>query len=220
MQQALYFLCLLLLAVVGVLGNTVKEPSTGQQFPTSASGLTLAGVGVRAKGPIKVYAAAYYVNKNDVVGKCKGLKCKSAADLLKSSKFKDVLVEGSRRVTIKMARTMGADTFSTAFTSSFKPRMNGKDDKALDSLKSILAKGFGDKQIKSGTEVVFDVSAGRWLTASINGKKAGTVTSPAICKAALLVYCDEKVRSYTHTQPLRHARCTIINARTPLTRTN
>ena len=163
-------------------------------FPLSRGfGLALSGEGVRSKGPIKVYTAALYFDKNAVISAIKkiaSLKGKSASELASSRQFEDAIINGNfaKHVVLKMSRNVSGKTMAEAIGDSVKPRMQGKDSKQLLDFQNILLSSLKDGA-KTGMILSFEGTSS--LTVKIDGNKKGEVRSPTLCKAFLDVYCGK-----------------------------
>ena len=126
-------------------------------FVWTYRGLTLAGVGVRAKkiGPVsaKVYAAGFYVEKPSASALLKALAqdSKSIEDLAKNKQFEDTLAKGNfkKSIVLKMARTVGSDTMVSALADALKPRINIGSSSALQKFESILLAGLKEGGAKN-----------------------------------------------------------------------
>jgi len=90
----------------------VLEKSTGFDFPATSRVGKLRSLGVRKKGPIKVYGVGMYEN----FAKDKGF-------------------------ILKMAMGVGAGKMTNALVDAVKPRLPAKDVAALDDFKALLLKG-------------------------------------------------------------------------------
>ena len=64
------FSALICFLVVAVLTSARKEPASGLSFGDTCGSLDLAGVGIRKKGPIKVYAVALFADKAACKNEC------------------------------------------------------------------------------------------------------------------------------------------------------
>ncbi|KAJ1458012.1 hypothetical protein M885DRAFT_514578 [Pelagophyceae sp. CCMP2097] len=100
-------LFLALLAAAGAL----KERSTGFDFPQKSGLGSLRSLGVRKKGPIKVYAVGLY--ENNFSGKA---------------------------FVLRMAMGVSAAKMTGALVDAVRPRLSG-DAKALDDFAALLTKG-------------------------------------------------------------------------------
>jgi hypothetical protein len=91
-------LLIALILVVACIAATVKEPSSGHSYNKKDRFNDLVGTGIRIKqiGPIKakVYSTGLYASKGALIGKCKGIKCKSASELSKSKVFQSAFIKG------------------------------------------------------------------------------------------------------------------------------
>lgn len=152
------------------------------------SSLTLAGEGIRSKGPIKVYSCGLYFDKNAVIKSVSSLKGKTASELLNSRDFENALINGNfnKNVILKMLRNVSGKTMATALSDSVKPKMSGKDSKQLNELTELLLTSLKDGA-KTGMVLSFEGTSSS-LTVKVNGNKKGSIYSPTLCKAFIDVY--------------------------------
>ena len=93
--------------------QAILEPSTGFDFPGTSSRLgKLRSLGVRKKGPIKVYGVGLYEN------------------FVKDKGFM-----------LKMSMGVSATKMTNALVDAVKPRLPKGNDKALDDFSSLMLKG-------------------------------------------------------------------------------
>lgn len=191
---------LLLIAALCGLATGRVEPATKINFKDSQGGQSLVGVGVRKKGPIKVYGVGMYADK---------LGAKMA--LSKFSKYKDSPVSevpaafyqaltGSfgKTLVLKMSYGVSKEKMAGALASSIKPRMGGGGGQVLADFEQALLDGCeahakGGRAC-AGTEFAFKVK-GSSLGVSVNGKQVKTLSSAPLCKALLNCYFDAKTVS-------------------------
>ena len=182
MKAEVLFLCCL--ALLGLAAAAV-ERATGVTF-LETSGMTslqLAGTGVRAKGPIKVYAVGMHIPRSQVAAKVKALKPKTANDVEKE--LPKLISEA--HITLKMVREVAATTMASALSDAVAPRMQGRDAAACKSFEKLILAGGA---CKKGQEIKFFCSKSA-VGVSINGKKQGDVSSAALSKALIGTYTDK-----------------------------
>ena len=144
---------------------------------------------VKKIGPIKakVYAAALYVDKADVVANCKDIKALDASSLAKSNVFEDAFVKTSseKNIVLKMARTVGADTMISALAESVKPRLKQVSSAAaLAKFESILQDGLKNGGAKTNMQFSFRTT-GNNMIVCIDGQDKGAVPSADLCQVRI-----------------------------------
>lgn len=171
-------------AASNVASNVAVTKSENKTFKLGSPSLTLAGEGIRSKGPIKVYSCELYFDKNAVIKSVSSLKGKS---LLNSRDFENALINGNfnKNVILKMLRNVSGKTMATALSDSVKPRMRGKDSKQLNELTELLLTSLKDGA-KTGMVLSFEGTSS--LTVKLDGNKKGSIYSPTLCKAFIDVY--------------------------------
>jgi hypothetical protein len=174
----------------------MSDEATGISFADKMNGLSLFGVGVRKKGPIKVYSVGMY-GSNSVE--------KALSTLSKSTEKKKALAElgkGAREsptsFVLKMNFKVGAEKMATAIADSVTPRHSSASD--VGELKDLIFSGVADKgACIKGTVLQFDCRDGVEVT--VDGKSQGSVKSSGLAKAFCDVYLDDKCVS----PPLRES---------------
>ena len=164
------------------------ETATKIQFQEKKHGQDLVGVGVRKKGPIKVYGVGMYVDP--LASKFKLSKYKGQPELPTNA----FLQNFGKTLVLKMAFGVTKEKIATALVESIKPRMAG-GAKDIDQFERILLDGCekfakGGKAC-AGTEFAFSIR-GATLGVAVNGHKAGSVSSQPLCSALLKCYFDNK----------------------------
>eukprot|EP00529_Nitzschia_sp_RCC80_P033416 CAMPEP_0113482338 /NCGR_PEP_ID=MMETSP0014_2-20120614/22867_1 /TAXON_ID=2857 /ORGANISM="Nitzschia sp." /LENGTH=208 /DNA_ID=CAMNT_0000375851 /DNA_START=1186 /DNA_END=1812 /DNA_ORIENTATION=+ /assembly_acc=CAM_ASM_000159 len=186
----LFSLVVLVLATTATLATaSTTDPATGISFPTTTNGLQLFGVGVRKKGPIKVYSVGCYADerlkdKLSSISKSDG-KGKAASAALKNGVPPASFV-------LKMNFKVGAEKMAAAIADSVSPRHNSADE--VSKLKDLILSGVKSKGAAvKGTVIQFDCSDG--VAVAVDGKGQGKVDSPGLASAFCNVYLDEKAAS-------------------------
>ena len=180
----LYFLFVLLPVVV--LGMTDK--ATGIRFADRLKGgMGIFGVGVRKKGPIKVYSVGLYCSDDlkEELGKLSKSKEQSAALKALQSGAKS----GSSFV-LEMSFKVGAEKMAKAIADSVGARHKGQEVGQLQTLIAdgvMATKGAATK----GTMLQFDCGPSG-VSVSLDGKEQGSVSSSALASAFCDVYLDDK----------------------------
>jgi hypothetical protein len=165
----------------------MKDPATGIAFAPKKNGLELFGVGVRKKGPIKIYSVAMYGSeklKQTLGGLSHSSNHEAALRALQDGAKAD-----NTTFLLEMNFKVGAEKMASAIAESVAPRGGGKND--LESLKSLVFDGCADGGAVKGTRFQFDCN-GKAVCVSVNGKRQGTVSSSAISSAFCDVYLDDK----------------------------
>jgi hypothetical protein len=179
----------LLISLSGVAA--LKDKATGINFAEKVNGLPIFGVGMRAKGPIKVYSVGCYGPK--------GLK-KSLGEISASEDKKKALevlqkgaLKGPVTFLLKFNFKVGAEKVSSSITDAVSSRFNGSKD--VGKLKTILCNGVSEKGTTvKGTTMQFDCSSGG-MKVLLDGKNLGYISSGGLAKAFCDVYLDNKTVS-------------------------
>jgi uncharacterized protein len=147
--------------------KSAKEPRTGITFDTKVQNLSLEKLGVRTKGPIKVYAVGQY-------GKTSPAKPNNA-------------------FVLKMHMSISREKMSSALMDALQPRCKqfGCEVNQDKEFQQMVLQALSTGGAKSGTTLIFNTS-GNKVTLTVNGKAAGKVTGNAIAKAFAAIYTDNK----------------------------
>ena len=166
------------------LAAAMSERATGIKFAEKLGGLDLFGLGVRKKGPIKVYAVGMYGTSDAK----QSLSDVSAAD---KKKALPLLRSGSKTsFLLKMNFKVGAEKMASAIAESVAPRHS--DTSEADALKTLIFDGVSSKGAATkGTTFQFDCS-GDGVAVSVDGKAQGQVSSKSLGKSFCDVYLDDK----------------------------
>ena len=194
MKSLLTFLFLLLLGHAAAM----KDKATGITFPAKTHGLEIFGVGVRKKGPIKVYSVAMY---------CQSALRDKLATISKSANKKQALntlrigaKDEKTSFLLQMSFKVGAEKMASAIAESVAPRHTGSSQD-VDSLKSLIFNGVSKKGAAvKGTTFQFDCTRSG-IDVSVDGKNQGSVPSNGLAQAFCDVYLDDKCVS----PPLRES---------------
>lgn len=184
-QRQIAKLLLCLFVVVGT--EAMKDAATGIPFDNTSKGLSIFGVGVRRKGPIKVYSVGMYGSESlqeelSTISKSES-KGKKARDAVKKGAS-----ENPTAFVIKMNFKVGAEKISSAIADSVRPRHSSASE--VSDLKDLIFKGVSDKGAAvKGTVIEFECSDGVEVT--VDGKGRGKVESPGLAKALCDVYLDD-----------------------------
>lgn len=188
--------CLLLSLSSLLCQGAMTDSATGIDFSPSLNGLNLFGVGVRKKGPIKVYSVGMYASN---AAKESLAALSKTADKVKSFATLRSSVKSSPPTTflLKMKFKVGAEKMANAIADSVAPRHNNAAE--VEELKTLIFDGIGAKGAATpGTTFQFDCGDSD-LSVSVDGKKQGSVVSSGLSQAFCDVYLDDKCVS----KPLR-----------------
>lgn len=163
--------------------------ATGLSFAPRHRQLEVAGVGVRKKGPIKVYSVAMYASASlkerlsalsSTVDKVKAMATLATA--------KD---DGDVSFLLKMNMKVGAEKMASAIADSVAPRYKG-DAEDVAKLKGLIFNGVQAKGAATkGTSFLFDCND-TGVAVAVDGKAQGSVESAGLSKAFCDVYLDDK----------------------------
>lgn len=186
-----FFLAVCLLIALTSHGSVaMNDKATGIPFAPSLKELNLFGVGVRKKGPIKVYSVGMYCS--EAVRESLSTISRTAD---KGKQALSGLMTGAREhdtsFVLKMNMKVGAEKMASAIAESVAPRHNSAGE--VDSLKSLIFAGVSQKGAAvKGTVLQFDCSPESGVDVSVDGKEQGNVASPGLAKAFCDVYLDDK----------------------------
>lgn len=179
---------LLLCSLLVVSTVAMKDGATGIPFDSTSKGLSIFGVGVRRKGPIKVYSVGMYGSENvqeelSTLSKSESKGKNAIATLRKGAS------ENPSAFVIKMNFKVGAEKMASAIADSITPRHSSASE--VSELKDLIFEGVSEKGAAvKGTVIQFDCSNGVEVT--VDGKETGKVESPGLAKALCDVYLDDK----------------------------
>lgn len=165
---------------------SIKDKATGISFAPKLDGLSLFGVGVRKKGPIKVYSVGMYSSESlkEELGKLS--KGKEAAQSLRSG-----AKENPTSFLLEMNFKVGAEKMANAIAESVNPRYKGKSSD-VDDLKRLITSGVGaNGSVSKGNNLQFDCFSDG-VAVSVDGRKQGKVVSQGLAAAMCDVYLDDK----------------------------
>lgn len=184
-----------LIASAGVADAAMTDPATGIEFSPSLgmgeSNLKLFGVGVRRKGPIKVYSVGMYSSADE--------EEEEGAETAPPSSDKDAVLSaiqskaknGPTSFKLKMNFKVGAEKIASSLAESVAPRHN--DAAEVEDLKKRIFDGVAATSkgaAVKGTEFQFDCTE-EGISVSVDGKSQGTIPSVGLGKAFCDVYLDE-----------------------------
>lgn len=200
--------CITLMIVFGSSSNhnihvsaSLTDKATGITFlprlkSSGGEELEVTAVGVRKKGPIKVYSVAMYTSavlKESLSTLSKTANKAKALATLRSGAGTDRPVS----FLLEMSFKAGAEKMASAIADSVAPRHSGNASD-VDQLKQLILDGV-NVNTKTGTAVKgtkfqFDCS-NKGVGVAINGKGQGNVPSPSLSSAFCDVYLDGKAVS-------------------------
>eukprot|EP00536_Pseudo-nitzschia_multiseries_P007620 jgi/Psemu1/196071/e_gw1.181.115.1 len=182
------FLNLLLCSVLAVTTVAMKDAATGIPFDPSSKGLDIFGVGVRRKGPIKVYSVGMY-GTEELKEELSSISASESKGKKAFTALRKGAASSRTAFVLKMNFKVGSEKMAQAIADSVQPRHSSDDEVA--QLKDIIFEGVQDKGAAvKGTVIEFDCSDGVEVT--VDGKGRGKVSSPGLAKALCDVYLDDK----------------------------
>eukprot|EP00560_Eucampia_antarctica_P006138 CAMPEP_0197823160 /NCGR_PEP_ID=MMETSP1437-20131217/481_1 /TAXON_ID=49252 ORGANISM="Eucampia antarctica, Strain CCMP1452" /NCGR_SAMPLE_ID=MMETSP1437 /ASSEMBLY_ACC=CAM_ASM_001096 /LENGTH=185 /DNA_ID=CAMNT_0043422173 /DNA_START=95 /DNA_END=652 /DNA_ORIENTATION=- len=167
----------------------MTDLATKINFSPRLGDLSIFGVGVRRKGPIKIYSVGLYGNST---------ARESIKDLSASSNKEDAFEELRSKVKsnppttflLKMNFKVGAEKMASAIADSVAPRHSG-DSNEVDNLKKLIFEGISEKGAATkGTTFQFDCSNDK-ISVSVDGVDQGSVESSGLSQAFCDVYLDK-----------------------------
>ncbi|KAL7447172.1 hypothetical protein ACHAXM_010540 [Skeletonema potamos] len=159
------------------------DSATKINFDDKLGGLSLFGVGVRKKGPIKVYSVGMY-SGDDAKERISSVTKSDALSTL----CKSITATSKTTFVLKMNFKVGAEKMADAIAESVNPRSSNKAQ--VETLKKLILDGVAAKGAATpGTTLRFDCSD-EGVKVSVDGKEIGT--APGLKKAFCEVYLDDK----------------------------
>jgi len=159
------------------------DSATKINFDDKLGGLSLFGVGVRKKGPIKVYSVGMYSGDDAK----ETISSVTKSDAL-STLCKSITATSKTTFVLKMNFKVGAEKMADAIAESVNPRSSNKAQ--VETLKKLILDGVAAKGAATpGTTLRFDCSD-EGVKVSVDGKEIGT--APGLKKAFCEVYLDDK----------------------------
>lgn len=183
------FLIGCLFMVMTCSNAALTDLATKIDFPPRLGDLPIFGVGVRRKGPIKIYSVGLYGNST---------ARESIEDFSASSNKEEALEKLRKKVKsnppttflLKMNFKVGAEKMASAIAESVAPRHSGNSGE-VDDLKKLIFEGISEKGAATkGTTFQFDCSDDK-ISVSVDGVDKGSVESSGLSQAFCDVYLDE-----------------------------
>ena len=186
MIQRYALLCSLLLVSTV---SAMKDAATGIPFDSKSSGLSLFGVGVRKKGPIKVYSVGMYCSDN-VQEDLSSISRSDSKDKKAIAALRSGASSNPTTFVLKMNFKVGAEKMASAIADSVSPRHSS--DSEVSQLKDLIFEGVSGKGAAvKGTVLEFDCTDDG-VEVKVDGKMYSSVPSDALGKAFRDVYLDDK----------------------------
>jgi hypothetical protein len=170
---------------------SLTDKATGISFPSMLGQQPLFGVGVRRKGPIKVYSVGMYCSEalKDTLSQLSRTadKGKKALEALRACAGKS----DPATFLLEMNFKVGAEKMASAIAESVAPRHSGSPQD-VEKLKDKIFDGVSLKGAAvKGTKLQFDCNM-EGVDVSVDGTSYGTVESPGLSCAFCDVYLDDK----------------------------
>jgi Chalcone isomerase-like len=174
----------------------LKDKATGITFASTKGGLELFGVGVRKKGPIKVYSVAMY-GTPELKSALRSVGRTASGANSNNKACLEALRLGAKAgralFCLEMAFKVGAEKMAGAIGDSVAPRYGGSPQDVEDLKRIIVSGVLAEKGAATkGTTFAFDCDCDSGITVKVDGKERGSVNSPALASAFCDVYLDDK----------------------------
>jgi len=174
----------------------MKDSATGIAFDNiSKRGLPIFGVGVRRKGPIKVYSVGMYGSdsvKDELAAISRSDDSKQHKKAIAT--LRRGAAETPTSFVIKMNFKVGAEKMASAIADSVTPRHSSASE--VDELRELIFEGVSEKGAAvKGTVIRFDCSEAEGIAVSVDGTEKGTIESSGLARAMCDVYLDDKTVS-------------------------
>ncbi|KAK1739253.1 SET domain-containing protein [Skeletonema marinoi] len=173
------------------LGSGLTDKATSVSFqPKLADGLYLAGVGVRKKAIINVYAVAMYTSPSTLASVATLNKGKDAQAALRDSARRFGPTTPMTSFVLEMTFKADGKTIGEAIGEGVKPRYSGPEGDVKE-LESLIIEGVKSKggQATKGTIFRFDCTKDG-ISVSVDGVSQGQVTCDGIGSALVDVFTD------------------------------
>jgi len=179
-----------------------REPKTGLVFPAAIDDEKLLAVGVRSKNlfglaSVKVYAFGVYIDPSSVVRELSSTYGSTSASILSNSKwFQNDVIAKDTKITVRLIisyKRLKIKQIKGAFEESVGngiEKLSGAPNKPL--LNSFTSLFTDDIPLEKGTIIDLRRDSGHTLTASVGGKKLGSIQSQLLCKALFDLYMGDK----------------------------
>jgi hypothetical protein len=199
-----------LLANVGIVVAALKDKATGIAFAprlvntNEQQSLEIFGVGVRKKGPIKVYSVGMYGSA--------ALKEKLQEIRLSANEkgARQTLRDGAKTAScttfvLEMSFKVGADKMAKAIADSVGGRYTNKDE--VTALQTLIAKSVAKKGAATvGTKIQFNCGEDG-VEVAVDGQVQGRVGGRALAAAMCDVYLDDNCVSPALRKNILETNC-------------
>lgn len=190
-NRSLFPLCLTLALVAGpALAQEVEEPRTGQRFATTDDGLSLAGVGVRTKLFIKVYAAGFYVDAEQARTHLERFRGVSAEELAGREDFYTRLVKANiaKKMVMRFVYNAGAKKVRGAFEDGLKTNLPEGTSPAAEEFLGLFEGDIGGK----GSVLTVRTEPGGRILVHSDGAELGTLEDVELTEALWKIWFGPK----------------------------
>lgn len=172
----------------------MTDPSTGITFAPKVKDLDIAGVGVRKKGPIKIYSIGMYTTellKEKLSVLSRTVEKAQALESIRSGAGNERPVCFQLKTNMKV----GGEKMASAIATAVTPRHKG-DTSYVTNLKDLIFSGVASKggSATKGTMFQFDCSS-EGVGVCVDGKEQGFVPSAELSRAFCDIYLDENTVS-------------------------
>ena len=204
-----WMLCGVMLVMTHGVYAMMADKATGIAFRPKLKddALTLFGVGVRRKGPIKVYAVGLYSNQTlkeelATVSRASDPNGQQALTMLRKG-----VKEHPTSFLLEMNFQVSAEKMAKAIGESVAPRYAGSPEH-IEKLKGLIRKGVGATKgsVGRGNNIQFDCSP-EGIAVAVDGKEQGNVPNTDLAAAFCDVYLDEKSVTPTLRDSCIHECC-------------
>jgi ribosomal protein L14 len=172
-----------------VTAKPLTDPATGVSFPGKLrNGLEVMGVGVRKKGPLKIYSVALYGTsalREGLASRSRSTQKTQALETLRDN-------TGAASFRLQMTFKVGSEKMAAAIADAVAPRHSGPA-KEVDQLKALILKGVNKQggEATKGTTFQFDCSPNHGVSVAVNDQPQGGVASGSLAKAFQAIYLDD-----------------------------
>jgi Chalcone isomerase-like len=189
----------------------MKDKATGIAFAPrttshNAAELEILGVGVRKKGPIKVYSVGMYgpASLKAQLGEIRGsANAKGALRTLRDGAKAD---GATTTFVLEMSYKVGAEKMAKAIADSVGGRYDHPDE--VQQLKTLIAESVAKKGAATvGTKIQFNCSGEGGVEVAVDGQVQGRVGSKELAAAMCDVYLDDNCVSPALRKNILETNC-------------
>lgn len=156
--------------------ETVKESSTGKEFPKQVSFthdgteyvLSITGTAVRKKMVFKVYGIAHYMQDAAIGSAEEGLTAAMSEDKAK-------------QITMDFARNVGPDKIQDAYRESFKKNATAEELAEIQPLLDQFV-GYFDKEVKENEQYILRWLPGGTVLTIVQGEEKPAITNATFAR--------------------------------------